>query len=129
MSIKISRLLIGCFLLSCISILYYFPPTVNSFYPPCIWKYFFNMDCPGCGSARCLSALVHGNVQQAADYNLLLLCMLPLLVVAFLSPLSKICQKVWTQINQPKWVLVLTLLFWVLRNSGLQGLQFLHSDI
>src|SRR4051794_38488830 len=61
------------------AVLYSFPPTAYSFYPPCVFHLVTGLHCPGCGATRCVYSLVHGDLRQAAAYNPLLLVILPFL--------------------------------------------------
>jgi len=58
-------------------ILYRVPPTEGSLYPPCLFHLLTGLHCPGCGTTRCLHALLHGDLHQAAAYNVLTLCLVP----------------------------------------------------
>lgn len=51
--------------------------------PPCPFRALTGLWCPGCGSTRCLHALVHLDLSQAMAMNpLLVLSMAPMLVMA-----------------------------------------------
>ena len=52
-------------------VVYRFPPTEYSFYPRCYFNELTGLYCPGCGGTRCAYALLHGDLAQAAAYNLL----------------------------------------------------------
>lgn len=65
-------------------VLHQVPPTKGSFYPPCLFHACTGLHCPGCGAARCLHALLHGQLRQAAAYNLLFLLALPILLFSAL---------------------------------------------
>ncbi|MGH9116372.1 MAG: DUF2752 domain-containing protein [Acidimicrobiales bacterium] len=60
--------------------LYLFDPNQPGHYPACPTRSLFGVDCPGCGAARALHALVHGGVARAIDHNILLVVALPVLV-------------------------------------------------
>jgi hypothetical protein len=60
--------------------LYVFDPNEPGHYPLCPTRTVFGVDCPGCGAARCLHALLHGDIARALDHNLLLVVTLPLLI-------------------------------------------------
>ena len=62
--------------------LYLFDPNQPGHYPACPTQTLFGVDCPGCGTARALHALVHGDVARAIDHNILLVVTLPVLVGA-----------------------------------------------
>ncbi|WP_442889923.1 DUF2752 domain-containing protein [Congregicoccus parvus] len=48
-------------------------------YPPCLFHEFTGLHCPGCGSARALHAVVHGDFGAVLGYNALVAAVLPLL--------------------------------------------------
>lgn len=56
-------------------VLWLSPPGSGVPYPPCPTYAWLGMYCPGCGSTRALSALLHGHLAAAWSYN-------PALVVA-----------------------------------------------
>lgn len=56
--------------------------------PPCPTRAILGVECPGCGSGRCISALLEGDVRSALSYNLLLPPALLLLVVRAAAPRS-----------------------------------------
>ena len=47
------------------------PTTPNGPLPVCPTKALLGIDCPGCGSARMLYSLMHGNLVAAARFNAL----------------------------------------------------------
>ncbi|MEB3984083.1 DUF2752 domain-containing protein [Mycobacterium sp. 663a-19] len=59
------------------------PTTPGGPMPVCPTKALLGIDCPGCGSARMLYSLLHGDVTAAARFNALALVALVLLVVAY----------------------------------------------
>jgi uncharacterized protein DUF2752 len=59
------------------------PTTPGGPMPVCPTKALLGIDCPGCGSARMLYSLMHGNVGAAARFNALGLVALVLLVWAY----------------------------------------------
>ena len=104
-------------------LLYRVAPTEGSFYPRCLFHTATGLHCPGCGTTRCLHALLHGQLRQAFAYNALVLLALPFLLfwaarwgLAFLrgTPLRARPLPRWAYV-----VLVGALLaFSVLRNLG-----------
>jgi hypothetical protein len=76
--------IVGLFVLAGVFLLYGFVnPSTYSFFPQCPFHVLTGLDCPGCGSQRALHSLLNGNLKEAADYNLLLVFSIPLLVVHF----------------------------------------------
>lgn len=61
------------------------PTTPGGPIPLCPTKALLGIDCPGCGSARMLYSLLHGNLTAAARFNALALAALVLLVWAYLA--------------------------------------------
>jgi hypothetical protein len=61
------------------------PTTPNGPLPVCPTKALLGIDCPGCGCARMLYSLMHGNLVAAARFNALALAALVLLVWAYLA--------------------------------------------
>ncbi|HOO57432.1 MAG TPA: DUF2752 domain-containing protein [bacterium] len=47
----------------------------------CLFKLIFGIECPGCGMTRAVSAVMHGNIAAAIEYNPLVLPAFPLLVI------------------------------------------------
>ncbi|HZY90519.1 MAG TPA: DUF2752 domain-containing protein [Gemmataceae bacterium] len=102
-------------------LLYRYAPTADSLYPRCLFHTVTGLHCPGCGTTRCLHALLHGQFRQAAAYNALALLALPFLLfwaarwgLAFLRgvPLRARPLPAWAYVA----LVAVVLAFWVLRN-------------
>jgi hypothetical protein len=104
------------------------PPGHNRWYPPCVFKKFTGFDCPGCGSTRACYQLLHGNIAPAADHNILMLAFLPLVFIGFTSFFTGRLQQVWNKLNNPKIILWIIVIFWMLRNIPFFPFEWLHSD-
>jgi len=109
-------------------IVHRYPPHTNPFYPKCFFRKITTLECPGCGSARSLYSLVHGDLMQAADYNILLLLMLPVLLIGFIATVTDHFHETWRKLNKPLIYLLLILIFWILRNINYYPFTVLHSD-
>lgn len=77
-------------------------PIGSAYYPKCPSHLLFGIDCPGCGTARAVHALMHGEVGTAWGYNPAFffgMAILALLVVKdFLRPshpLSRALRSSW----------------------------------
>ncbi len=111
-------------------VLYRFPPGEGGFYPRCALHGLTGLHCPGCGATRCLHALLHGDVGQAAAYNVLFLCFLPFLAAGGV----RIWWALLTGRPLPAWrlpgwvvwaVLVVVVVFGVVRNLPFAPFTFL----
>lgn len=91
-------------------------------FPKCPFYVFTSLYCPGCGSQRALSSLLHADFIQAANFNLLLVLSLPLILYSALISLLNSFRK--NQLKQQlfysplfvKTVLVVVVAFFILRN-------------
>jgi hypothetical protein len=101
--------------------LYTVPPTEDSLYPRCPFHALTGLHCPGCGTARCLHALLHGELAQAAAYNIFALVCLPFLGcwaarraygLARRRPVRGWLLPAWSL----RLLLALVVAYWVLRN-------------
>ena len=59
-------------------VLYFFDPVRVPIYPVCQFHRLTGLDCPGCGSLRAMHALLHGQIDAALHFNLLLVLSMPL---------------------------------------------------
>jgi hypothetical protein len=62
------------------AVLFVYPPTQASFYPACPVREFLGIDCPGCGAARALAALLRGHFLEALRLNALIVLLLPIAI-------------------------------------------------
>ena len=108
-----------------IVLLYFFFDARNGvyFFPKCPFYLFTGLYCPGCGSQRAISALLHGNIMEAASMNILLVLYLPFIMysglVHFINAFRKkepLQKAIFYNPLFVKITLALVLIFWVLRN-------------
>ena len=106
------------------AVLHVADPSETSF-PTCPFYAVTGLYCPGCGTLRCLHALLHADLRSALDYNVLTVVFVPMVVLAWVSVgLAGIRGRqpahAW---NAPRWAglaFALTFgLFWLLRNLPL----------
>jgi hypothetical protein len=117
-----------------LSLLYFFYPAADSnFYPKCIFYSITGFDCPGCGSQRAASALLHGRIMDALDYNILFVLLIPLVFYsAFVFSWNafsrkKITQNIFYSPVFVKTILFLALVFWVSRNIPVSPFNWLKA--
>jgi hypothetical protein len=88
----------------------------------CLFHKTTGLYCPGCGGQRAVHQLLHGNIHQAAHYNLLLVLSLPLLVwsgVLYIRNAFAREKRQMLFLYYPlttRFLLAVILLFWILRN-------------
>ncbi|TDH28763.1 DUF2752 domain-containing protein [Segetibacter sp. 3557_3] len=106
-----------------IALLYFFiDARYSTIFPRCPFNLVTGLLCPGCGSQRAISAILHGDFLHALRLNLLLVLSLPLIVYsALVHTLNafRTIQLRQTIFYSPLFVklfLAAVILFWVLRN-------------
>lgn len=118
-------------LLIAMATLYNFNPE-TTVYPPCFFKKFTGLECPGCGSARACYHLLHGNFLTAASYNALLIFFLPIILIDLLTRLFVAGRvrklKAVSSYFRPMGVLIVVIVFWVARNVPMIPFTLLSSD-
>jgi Protein of unknown function (DUF2752) len=60
-------------------------PTESSWYPRCMLYRYTGIHCAGCGAARALHLLLHGDLRHAVAENVLLVAMVPVLLVGVVN--------------------------------------------
>jgi hypothetical protein len=112
--------------------LYFFVDARHSgLFPACPFFSLTGLYCPGCGSQRAVSSLLHGDVMQAIGYNVMLVISLPLILYsAFVTVLNifrakPLVQKIFYSPLFVKVFLVAVVLFGVLRNVHVYPLTLL----
>ena len=103
--------------------LFFFEPGRTGFFPVCPFRSLTGFACPGCGTARGLHQLLHGNVRAGFELNPLLVLVLPILgYFLFSYTASAIRGRAMPQVALPQkyvWAFsALVLGFWVLRNTA-----------
>jgi hypothetical protein len=71
------------------AVLFFFDPATEGFYPPCLFRTFLGVQCPGCGSLRAAHQILHGNLAAAWALNKPFLIALPLAAGAVLFTLLR----------------------------------------
>lgn len=95
---------------------------ITGFFPACPFHQLTGMFCPGCGSQRAISSLLHLQIVAAIKFNVLLVAALPLLfysAVVFVVNVFKQKQVVQSIFYSPLFVrifLAVVVAFFVLRN-------------
>ena len=100
-------------------------------FPVCPFYAMTGFYCPGCGTLRCLHALLHGDLRSAVGFNAMTVLLAPLLLAAWLSVgvaafRGRGSPKLWVA---PRWI-GLSLagalgLFWLLRNVPVDAFSWM----
>jgi hypothetical protein len=91
--------------------------------------------CPGCGSQRAFSSLLHGELWQAANYNLLFILCLPFLfyssVITVINVFKKdqLVQQIFYSTFFVKILLVIMIMFWITRNFSFYPFNLLAPHV
>lgn len=126
------QFLIRCAAVVAISLLYFFiDARETQLFPKCPFHSLTGLFCPGCGSQRAISALLHFDLISAMRFNVLLVASLPMIGY---SVYASIMNTFTTKVVQQRlfhsvtfiWILaVVVMLFWVLRNVPVYPFQLL----
>lgn len=107
-------------------------PQSAGVYPPCPSRTILGLDCPACGGLRGTHALLHGQVGEALDHNLLLPLLLGGLGVVLAMWLLPLVGRPERRVHLPTWAWVgitgLLVAFAVIRNLPFDSLEYLASD-
>lgn len=119
-------------LVAAVALFYFlFDARTITWLPHCPFHLLTGLYCPGCGSQRALSSLLHGEFLQATRFNVLLVVCLPLLFYsAIVLVINKttgntFIQKIFYSSLFVRVVLIVILVFWVLRNLPVFPFYFL----
>ena len=66
-----------CAIFLALGLAYYLYVRFTGYGIPCVFQVITHKYCPGCGASRMMVSLIHGDILAAAQYNLLLLVLLP----------------------------------------------------
>ena len=112
-------------LIAALYLFYSFDPEINQFFPGCPFLLTTGYECPGCGSQRAIHHLLHFNIREAANYNILMVLFLPYILLGIYfeyfrgkkrhPKLMKIFFGRWSALI----VLIIIVFFWILRNIKL----------
>jgi hypothetical protein len=97
-------------------------PSEPTSFPVCPFYAITDLYCPGCGTLRCLHALLRTDLRSAIDYNVLTVVFAPMLVVARLSIgvagiTGRQLPLAWSAPRWTGWAVGVAFgLFWILRN-------------
>jgi hypothetical protein len=69
-------IVLGATALGAGTVVFFFNPSTNGFYPVCQFHKLTGWNCPGCGGTRSAYALLHGNVALALKDNALFVVLL-----------------------------------------------------
>jgi hypothetical protein len=103
-------------------LLFVLEPGKSAFLPVCPFRALTGFTCPGCGTARGLHQLLHGDLAAAFQLNPLLILALPFLLYALLSYTNTVLREKPIRRNAlaAKYIWALfgfVLFFWVFRNT------------
>lgn len=110
--IPLAAVAVGCV------VLYRVTPENTWWMPPCVFHRLTGLHCPGCGTARALHKLLHGDLVGAWRMNQLTLLLIPVMVYLIMSACrAKPGAKRESPPLWAPWVIVaLVAGFWIARN-------------
>lgn len=110
-----------------------FPPE-KYLYLPCLFNMTTGLHCPGCGSTRAVSSILHGEIALALKNNLLILLWGPYLAYRALQGIRSWIERERAFIWEPPkgaivGFLILTLAYTILRNLPIESLSALLAPV
>lgn len=105
-----------------VAVLYVVDPAESVVAPKCLVKTLTGYSCPGCGLQRAVHAFLHGNIVQAARYNLFLLVAVPWFLAVLVSDclLRGATRRRWQRVTHSNVLIygyiALYFIWWVVRN-------------
>lgn len=122
-------------LIAGLTVLFYcYNPAKYRFFPKCPFHSLTGLDCPGCGSQRAIYSLLHGDIKQALNYNVLLVMSIPFLLIHFSYRLRSVFSGKdlrWNLIYHPltpKIIFLIVVVFWITRNIPVHPFNYLSAD-
>lgn len=128
MNSRVLRILIFILAAGAILLLYFFVEPKNGILPKCFFHELTGLYCPGCGVQRSLHSLLNGHILTAANYNLLFVLFLPLIIYFVLFFIWGKKHSAASFIYKPVFsftVVIVVISFWVLRNIPFTPLSWL----
>jgi hypothetical protein len=114
------------------ALLYFFiDARYTTFFPQCPFHSLTGLYCPGCGSQRAISSLLHGDILQAISFNILLVISIPFIsysaAIHCINAFTKfqMQQRIFYSPIFVKVVFVIVALFWVTRNISVYPFSLL----
>jgi hypothetical protein len=106
-------------------------PAEPGHYPSCPFHFLTGLDCPGCGTARGLHQLLHGNLVGAADYNVFFVMAAPFLVGVWVLEVVRLFgwrgEPPRVPASLVRLLPVVIAIYWVVRNLPLPGVAWLAA--
>jgi len=99
--------------------LYFFVfPRFGQLFPKCPFFLLTHLYCPGCGSQRCIAALLHGRIDEALHQNFLTVLAVPIIFyrLYLIAKKQTIQNTIFATRAMPWIVLISVLTFAILRN-------------
>jgi hypothetical protein len=127
MNNKLYKVFLAVIVLTITAYYFYFPSL--GFLPnmQCLFNKTTGLYCPGCGGQRAFHALLHGHITNAAQNNLLIFLVLPIIGLKLLEEFSnkKIFPPVFYSRKVVLPILIFVILFSILRNLPFEPFRYL----
>ncbi|MBF0457279.1 MAG: DUF2752 domain-containing protein [Nitrospirae bacterium] len=108
------------------AVVYIYDPSLNEFYPECLFHKLTGLYCPGCGSTRAMHQLLHGHIAAAFKLNPLTVTALPFLIFGMLAETGVLTSQKRPSPRYIKILIAAVVLFWILRNIPVEPFSYLR---
>lgn len=119
MNIRVLKISIFIIAAGAALLLYFFVEPKNDILPKCFFHELTGFYCPGCGVQRSFHAILHGHFLTAANFNLLFVLFLPLIIYFILVFVLDKKHSRSSFVYKPNFsiaIVIIVVSFWVLRN-------------
>lgn len=119
---KIKTLSIAAAATALLLLYYFFDARKENFFPVCPFLKLTGFYCPGCGSQRAVSALLHGQLLSAFGFNLLVPLSIPFILYGVVAEFQHVFKQVIIKNNFfyapffAKITAIVVISFFILRN-------------
>lgn len=123
------NIVVGLLVALVVALYLFVDPAITWWMPKCLFHTITGYECPGCGNQRVLHSLLEGNLHNALRYNPFTFVVMPyIILVGYTTFCHTPRAEKWRKWTHNRYIIllfvVLTVAWWILRNTELWSPQF-----